>query len=77
MTSPGSPEVQNLIPMEFFNTQPTAGGLIGVIIAVFIMILGGFWLKSMVSKAVKDGEFFNLPNSETDGAKISRNSNLR
>lgn len=24
MTSPGSPEVQNLIPMEFFNTQPTA-----------------------------------------------------
>ncbi|MFJ7685294.1 GntP family permease [Peribacillus butanolivorans] len=71
MTSPGSPEVQNLIPMEFFNTQPTAGGLIGVIIAVFIMILGGFWLKSMVSKAVKDGEFFNLPNSETGGEALA------
>lgn len=71
MTSPGSPEVQNLIPMEFFNTQPTAGGLIGVIIAVFIMILGGFWLKSMVSKAVKDGEFFNLPNSETGGPALA------
>ena len=30
MTAPGSPEVQNLIPMEFFGTQPTAGGWIAV-----------------------------------------------
>ena len=46
MTAPGSPEVQNLIPMEFFGTQPTAGGWIGVVISILIMVAGGFALKA-------------------------------
>ncbi|MEH6947821.1 GntP family permease [Bacillus sp. JJ634] len=68
MTSPGSPEVQNLIPMEFFNTQPTAGGLIGVLIGIFIMVTGGLALKHMVQKAIKNGEYFSLPGSEKGDA---------
>lgn len=64
MTAPGSPEVQNLIPMQFFGTQPTAGGLIGVITALFIMVSGGYALKYMVTKAVKNGETFTLPGSQ-------------
>src|SRR5690625_368829 len=31
MTAPGSPEIQNIIPTEFFGTTPTAGGWIGVL----------------------------------------------
>ena len=68
MTAPGSPEVQNLIPMEFFGTQPTAGGWIGVLISIFIMVAGGFALKAMVTKAVKNGETFDLPGSEKESA---------
>ncbi len=64
MTSPGSPEIQNLIPMEFFNTQPTAGGWIGVVASFFIMVVGGLALKRMVSKAVKNGEYFSLPGKD-------------
>ncbi|WP_078410468.1 GntP family permease [Priestia abyssalis] len=64
MTSPGSPEVQNLIPTEFFNTTPTAGGLVGVLMALLIMVSGGFFLKRMVTKAVQAGEIFQLPGEE-------------
>ncbi|GHH99891.1 GntP family permease [Neobacillus kokaensis] len=71
MTSPGSPEVQNLIPMEFFHTQPTAGGLIGYLIGIFIMVLGGFWLKYMVTKAVRNGEVFKLPGSHAAGSALA------
>ncbi|MCM3568978.1 GntP family permease [Neobacillus mesonae] len=70
MTSPGSPEVQNLIPMEFFHTQPTGGGLIGYLIGILIMVAGGYWLKFMVTNAVKNGEVFKLPGSASSGTAL-------
>ncbi|MGN7175594.1 GntP family permease [Cytobacillus sp. SAFR-174] len=62
MTAPGSPEIQNLIPTEFFGTKPTAGGIIGVLMALLIMVIGGILLSRMVKKAVNNGEVFSLPN---------------
>ncbi|MDT8861999.1 GntP family permease [Alkalihalobacillus sp. MEB130] len=63
MTSPGSPEIQNLIPTEFFGTTPTAGGWVGVVTGVFIAVVGGLWLRFLVRKAVANGEVFELPRS--------------
>ncbi|WP_449355362.1 GntP family permease [Virgibacillus natechei] len=63
MTAPGSPEIQNIIPTEFFGTTPTAGGFIGVLSAFLIMVAGGLWLGRMVRKASERGETFSLPNS--------------
>lgn len=63
MTAPGSPEIQNLIPTEYFGTNPSAGGLIGVLLAFGIMVTGGFYLGRIVKKAVKNGETFSLPNT--------------
>jgi H+/gluconate symporter-like permease len=60
MTSPGSPEIQNLIPTEHFGTTPTAGGWIGFLIAFLIMIVGGYVLGKMVDRAVKRGESFSM-----------------
>ncbi len=62
MTAPGSPEIQNLIPTEYFGTKPSAGGFIGVIMALIIMVVGGILLGRMVKKAVQNGETFSLPN---------------
>lgn len=62
MTAPGSPEIQNLIPTEYFGTKPSAGGIIGVIMALIIMVVGGILLGRMVKKAVQNGETFSLPN---------------
>lgn len=61
MTSPGSPEVQNLIPMEFFGTKPTAGGWVALVVAIFIIVVGGYALKIMVDRAIKRGEQFDAP----------------
>lgn len=70
MTAPGSPEIQNLIPTEFFGTKPTAGGIIGVLMALLIMVIGGILLSRMVKKAVQNGEVFSLPN-QPSGANES------
>ncbi|WP_173917471.1 GntP family permease [Halobacillus sp. Marseille-Q1614] len=67
MTSPGSPEIQNIIPTEFFGTTPTAGGIIGVLIGLSIMVSGGLWLGRMVRKASADGETFMLPSEAAAG----------
>ncbi|WP_017612068.1 GntP family permease [Nocardiopsis salina] len=61
MTSPGSPEIQNIIPTEFFGTAPTAGGWIGVFIGLLIMTVGGLWLRALLQRAVRRGETFELP----------------
>src|SRR5690625_5219649 len=61
MIAPGSPEIQNIIPTEFFGTKPTAGGFIGVLLALIIMAVGGWWLGRDVKKAVSNGETFSLP----------------
>jgi len=63
MIAPGSPEIQNIIPTEFFGTKPTAGGFIGILLALIIMIIGGWWLGRYVKRAVKSGEVFSLPPS--------------
>ncbi|SDH73587.1 H+/gluconate symporter [Alteribacillus persepolensis] len=68
MTAPGSPEIQNIIPTEHFGTTPAAGGWIGVVSALLIMVAGGLWLSLLVKKAVKNGETFELP-----GENSSRN----
>ncbi|MBY7144297.1 GntP family permease [Virgibacillus sp. NKC19-3] len=67
MTAPGSPEIQNIIPTEFFGTTPTAGGFIGVLSAFLIMVAGGLWLGRMVRKASERGETFSLPHSISQG----------
>ncbi|HZW68834.1 MAG TPA: GntP family permease [Pseudogracilibacillus sp.] len=68
MTSPGSPEIQNLIPTEYFGTTPTAGGWIGFFGAFLILVFGSYALNKMVQKAVKNGESFALPYEEEAGA---------
>ncbi|WP_338452702.1 GntP family permease [Niallia oryzisoli] len=58
MTSAGSPEIQNWIPIEYLGTTPYAGWEVSLIVAVFMMIFGYWWLKRMITKAVAKGERF-------------------
>ena len=58
MTSAGSPEIQNWIPIEFLGTTPYAGWEVSIIVAVFMMIFGYWWLKKMITKAMAKGEKF-------------------
>jgi len=58
MTTAGSPEIQNLIPMEFLGTTAYAGWEVSFIVALFMAVTGHFWLNHMVKKAVANGEHF-------------------
>ncbi len=58
MTSAGSPEIQNLIPMEFLGTTAYAGWEVSIVVAVFMAVAGHFWLNWMVRRAVANGEHF-------------------
>jgi H+/gluconate symporter-like permease len=58
MTSAGSPEIQNWIPIEFLGTSPYAGWRVSAIVAVFMAALGYWWLKRMIAQAVVRGERF-------------------
>ncbi|MBM6619394.1 GntP family permease [Bacillus suaedaesalsae] len=58
MTSAGSPEIQNWIPIEFLGTTHMAGWEVSLIVAVFMGVFGYWWLKKMITKAVQKGEKF-------------------
>ncbi len=58
MTSAGSPEIQNWIPIEYLNTSPYAGWEVSLLVALFMGLFGYWWLKRMISKAVAKGERF-------------------
>ncbi|WP_432361004.1 GntP family permease [Sporosarcina sp. UB5] len=58
MTSAGSPEIQNWIPIPYLNTNAYAGWEVSIIVAVFMAVFGYWWLKRMITKAVNKGERF-------------------
>lgn len=55
---PGSPAIQNLIPMEYLGTKPTAGPMIGIIIALWCIVTGAIYLKYALTRAERKGEGF-------------------
>lgn len=58
MTSAGSPEIQNWIPIKYLGTTPYAAWEVSLVVAVFMALFGYWWLKRMVGKAVLAGEVF-------------------
>ena len=53
---PGSPQIQNAIPMKFFGTTAFAAPVLGVIAAAIMLFGGMFWLTLQMRKAVAKGE---------------------
>lgn len=55
---PGSPAIQNAIPMPFFGTTPLAAPGLGVIAAVIMAGFGLWWLARAEASARRAGEGF-------------------
>lgn len=53
---PGTPAIQNAIPMPFFNTDLYASPGLGVLASIFILITGMWWLNRRVNSAQAQGE---------------------
>ena len=53
---PGTPQIQNVIPINFFKTDIYAAPTLGIIGAIFVLVLGLLYLESRRRKAEKAGE---------------------
>ena len=53
---PGTPAIQNAIPMPFFGTTPFAAPGLGVITALVMFVLGNAWLSRQAARASVVGE---------------------
>lgn len=53
---PGTPAIQNAIPMPYFGTDPFAAPGLGVIGAMVMLWCGMMWLHWQVNKATRRGE---------------------
>ncbi|MDW8478559.1 MAG: hypothetical protein RML12_00040 [Xanthomonadales bacterium] len=58
MTSAGSPEIQNWIPMQHLGTGPFAAWQASLVVALFMALLGQWWLGRMLARARARGERF-------------------
>jgi H+/gluconate symporter-like permease len=55
---PGTPAIQNAIPMPFFGTTPFAAPGLGVIASAIMLVFGLWWLGRAAAAAQRRGEGF-------------------
>ena len=70
---PGTPEIQNVIPMRYFGTDTFAAPLIGFVASILMLLLGLTWLTYRVRKAHSNSEGYGNYNIED---KSSENKNI-
>jgi H+/gluconate symporter-like permease len=69
MTSAGSPEIQNWIPMEHLGTGPLAAWQASLVVALFMASFGYWWLARMLNHAVAKGEVFEARANDPEGGR--------
>src|SRR5271155_704171 len=57
---PGTPAIQNAIPMPFFGTTPFAAPVLGVIASFIMLGFGLWWLTRAEASARKKGEGYGI-----------------
>lgn len=55
---PGSPAVQNLIPIEYLGSNPMSGAVMGTVVAIFAIICSIIYMGWELKKCVNRGEGF-------------------
>jgi H+/gluconate symporter-like permease len=68
---PGTPAIQNAIPMPFFGTTPFAAPGLGLIASAVMLGFGMWWLMRSESAARRAGEGFSGTGTPTTGAADS------
>jgi len=63
---PGTPQIQNLIPMEYFHTSATAAPVMGII-ATIVMAGGGYFYLRWRERVMRiQGEVYTEPKEKVD-----------
>ncbi|MDM8129253.1 GntP family permease [Paraclostridium benzoelyticum] len=62
---PGSPEIQNVIPMKYFGTDTFAAPVTGIFASILMLTLGMLWLTKRVKSARKNNEGYGNYNDNS------------
>jgi H+/gluconate symporter-like permease len=73
---PGTPSIQNAIPMPFFGTTPFAAPGLGVVASVIMLCFGLWWLGRAAAAARRAGEGFG-DNGLPSSAQLAGDGKLR
>ncbi|WP_028784770.1 GntP family permease [Thalassobacillus devorans] len=61
---PGTPQIQNLIPMQYFKTDAMAAPVMGIIAAIIMGVGGYLYLRWQEKKLTQKGEVFTEPSDK-------------
>lgn len=61
---PGTPQIQNLIPMQYFNTTPMAAPILGIVATIIMAVCGYFYLLWKQNRLAATGNYFIEPEGE-------------
>ncbi|GAA0105360.1 GntP family permease [Paraclostridium sordellii] len=70
---PGSPEIQNVIPMKYFGTDTFAAPFIGIFASIMMLSLGMIWLTKRVNSAKAHNEGYG---NHSDNIVLENYENL-
>ncbi|MDO6786582.1 GntP family permease [Cobetia marina] len=75
---PGTPAIQNAIPIPYFQTNSFAAPGLGIIAGLIMLGLGTWWLKGRATKAQAQGEGYGKHDNEAlnDDTPVARMSML-
>ena len=65
---PGTPAIQNAIPIPYYNTNVFAAPILGIIGGTIMFICGWLWLQSRANKANAAGEGYGQHDEEDIGS---------
>ncbi len=74
---PGTPAIQNAIPMPFFGTTPFAAPGLGIIAAALMLGFGLWWLSLSQARARRAGEGFGGPEDAVAPADVAQDLTVR
>lgn len=60
---PGSPQLNNIIPSQYFGTNAMSAPVIGILCGLLMLVLGVLWLTYRAKKMVAAGEHFDEPSN--------------
>lgn len=61
---PGTPQIQNAIPMQYFGTDAYAAPVLGIIGSIIMGTSGVMWLQRRAKKAMAKGEGYGVHQNE-------------
>ncbi|GMV44912.1 MAG: hypothetical protein AMXMBFR66_03100 [Pseudomonadota bacterium] len=74
---PGTPAIQNAIPMPFFGTTPFAAPGLGLVAGALMLALGLLWLTHRAQRARVAGEGYGPRHADTAAAPLDRSDRER